>query len=79
MTTKWIKCSERMPENLKKVLIFVDYEIYVATYYEHPYLNGRGNFIVIELGCGWENTSLEFEEYEVSYWMPLPNPPESEE
>jgi cell division protein FtsB len=59
----WVRCSDKMPENLKEVLAYVEREeqMVVAVY---------------EKGEGWYETYNDATiEYPVTHWMPLPTPP----
>lgn len=60
----WVKCSERLPEAFKDVLIFdTDRVVRVAFY--SPSSSG---FDAYDTGVV----------YNATYWMPLPEPPEDE-
>lgn len=58
---KWISISERLPEELKNVLVYTDVGSFVETAHW--------------TGYRWEKT-WDFEVlYGVTHWMPLPEPP----
>lgn len=67
---EWIKCSDRMPDNLQPVLIYTPSKLWLC-----PIATA-----IIELGC-WASTGndenevswLEFSD--VTHWMPLPEAP----
>ncbi|RLA66565.1 MAG: hypothetical protein DRQ88_05920 [Epsilonproteobacteria bacterium] len=63
----WIKCSDRMPDEWEDVLIWAAKDENV----EMAYFNNQD-----ELKDYWQNNSFTWATDEVSYWMPLPSPPE---
>jgi hypothetical protein len=67
----WIKCSERMPEQHREVLILVPERVamFVASYEEHTYSHS-GHTV-----RHWTIPDNDFDADEVSHWMPLPEPP----
>lgn len=70
MTTKWIKCNERMPEENKNVLIFLlNKEVHEG--YMYKAYNSLTRFNSFSM----KSIDSRF----VSHWQPLPNPPEGEE
>ena len=66
---RWIPCSERLPEEDSRVLAFGENGIMIANYLE-------GWFYYIENEDG---DMCPSDDIEVSYWMPLPAPPEVED
>ncbi|URY99398.1 hypothetical protein HC6_0053 [Escherichia phage HC6] len=57
--SQWIKCSERMPEQFKAILVFNEYgEIWSGAY--DRYWDFYCDNVLVE--C-------------VTHWMPLPDPP----
>lgn len=64
----WISVKDRLPEEDSRVLAFVENGIMIANYLE-------GWFYYIENEDG---DMCPSDDIEVSYWMPLPEPPESE-
>lgn len=56
---KWIKCSERMPENMIPVLV----------------TNKNGEMFVAEWEVEYENWHLPAAGYYPTHWMPLPEKP----
>ncbi len=63
--SKWIPCSERMPENYKNVLLYgkkIGILKGFFTAYKDLYIADSGNTGV--------------RKYAVTHWMPLPDPPE---
>jgi hypothetical protein len=64
----WVACSERMPENNLRVLIFRSDICHIATYHSHKTKtrpNGR-----------WHSGGKEYH-YPVTHWMPLPAAPQN--
>ncbi len=65
--TEWIKCSERLPEDVTKVLIAV--------------LNPWGYTVEASWWCGggdppyWSVGDDMIDVEHVTHWMPLPEPP----
>lgn len=64
MTDKWIKCSERMPEQYKVVLI----------------VDGSGSIYVacLNLRMTWDDGYFYDDISDVTHWMPLPDAPNQE-
>lgn len=59
---EWIKCSDRMPEQYKEVIIITDCKsIFVAS------LNSR---------MTWDDGDFFDDIRDVTHWMSLPNPPQ---
>lgn len=67
-TQSWISVKDRLPEEDSRVLAFVENGIMIANYLE-------GWFYYIENEDG---DMCPSDDIEVSYWMPLPEPPEVE-
>lgn len=63
---KWIPVTERLPEDDGEVLCINDYHFYIVGWL---YCDDVGNYI-----CESDNEIM----YDVTHWMPLPQPPESE-
>jgi len=64
---KWIKVSESLPENLSSVIGCFDQ-------------NKVGNFYYQEMDKKWYQDGWGNElsrTFDITHWMPLPNPPES--
>lgn len=65
----WIKCSERLPENGQSVIAYqksdVDFETASLYYVVSGYFNGQK----FNLDDG------SSDEYPITHWMPLPEPP----
>ena len=59
---EWIKCSDRLPEKGKKVLMFSDI-IWMG------FINKRGHWV------DWHDWNKP--DYPVTHWQPLPEKPES--
>ena len=65
----WIKCSERLPEARTEVLAFVHSED------DERYID----VVMLDSIGMWDNVNgMEYCSYEVTHWMPLPDPPEDE-
>lgn len=66
--SEWVKCSERMPEEGKDVIVYDDLEqVHEGCYFQY------GDRTV------WEIPSYNpsyYDEVNVTHWMPLPEPPE---
>lgn len=57
---EWIKCSERLPDDNKMVLVF-----------EHDKNGDGGSYNIV---WGW-SVDVAFKRGITSHWMPLPKPP----
>lgn len=71
--SEWIKCSDRLPDNEKSVLIFVPSynEIHTAEFCDWPECDDwHVSF------AKHTHAVLVFEQKEVSHWQPLPSAPE---
>ena len=56
---EWVKCSERMPEHSKTILVVTAFGEYWTGYFDRNYV----------FWC--DETKVE----NVTHWMPLPEPP----
>lgn len=65
---EWVKTANRLPEEQKEVLIYLpEYDsVEMAALFTIPSMNLRE----------WEQNEGAYMLDEVSYWMPLPEPPE---
>ena len=61
---KWIKCSDRMPDEYIDVLACGEEGIIIAKYYGED--------------CGGWATSMNKSSDNITHWQPLPEPPENE-
>ena len=68
---QWIKCSEKMPENGKDVLVVIKEDEYTDICVGETY--GEGNWLIN--GEFWYEKS----DPAITHWMPSPKPPEEEE
>ena len=66
---EWIKCSERLPEHLDKVLVVYEHSdnILMANYQDGIY-HDKGFFVYYADGRKMTHSPI-------THWMPLPNPP----
>lgn len=63
---KWTLCSDKMPAELVAVIVFIPDQDYVGS-------------AVWEKSEGWyENFEGELIDSEVTHWMPLPSPPNTQ-
>lgn len=83
--TRWISCSERMPEKGMQLLLYVPKTekarqsgIFTGELKEVKANNGSGNFWNRPTpGSDWTLWGWSyFEKPNVTHWMPLPEPPE---
>lgn len=65
--SKWIKCSEKMPENGKSVLVVITQDGYTDICVGETY--GEGDWMIS--GEFWYEKS----DPAITHWMPLPEPP----
>ena len=72
--SSWIKCSERMPNEDVKVLVYaprhqrIECAMYIERYSQDPTSNYRA----------WDFGEYDLHPSEVTHWMPLPDKPEGE-
>ena len=72
---KWIPVSERLPESIiNKVLVYCKCGYVCFGHYEKY----KGNAIWYNLETQKEFTTWDFDDYEVTHWMPLPTKPKGE-
>lgn len=66
LNMRWVKCSDKFPDNSDNVLCLFRYELYG---------HKKNNILICYYRNGWEN---EHEETwgTCTHWMPLPKPPE---
>lgn len=75
----WIKCSERMPENGGRYLVYNQKgsHMHNCLAYNYPYPCCKPNIAYYnDLWTGWRWESGNDDIPVVTHWMPLPNPPE---
>lgn len=68
-----IPCSERLPEQDKKYITYAETTKYCT--HNEIYDDGRVNILYFD-GKEWYDDECIY--YNVTHWMPLPSPPESE-
>lgn len=71
---RWISVKDRLPERHKTVLMYLQSDTnYISAYYEIGFYQPQK--------AKWYCEDLNYIEdcYTVTHWMPLPEPPESEE
>lgn len=66
---KWIRTTVVLPKNYQKVIIFIQWmdgrkSVSVASYWEYKFCEVTTN-----------DPFLNIEQYEITHWMPLPEPP----
>lgn len=65
----WIKCTDRLPEPGKEVIIYITMKNFTG--YPKVHIGWTSDYV-----SGWEcPDNFCLENYEVSHWMELPNPP----
>ncbi len=69
----WIKCSDKLPETDKSVIMFVHNDNYEYTNITIGYLE-REDSLYNQLQQ-WTSFEDHFDMEDVSHWMPLPKPP----
>lgn len=63
--SKWIKCSDRMPESMRQVLFYDErFKDCAVGYYNK-------NYNAIQVGCALLGINGEYERF--THWMPLPS------
>lgn len=65
---KWIPCSERLPENDAKCLVYFDRRVAMARWYGD--YDEHGAWYIIS-----DDVPKLYRIKNVPYWMPLPEPP----
>lgn len=58
--SQWIKCSEQMPKERVRVLVYANQNIFVADF---------------DMGRWFSNISNSYVLDSITHWMPLPQPP----
>ena len=64
----WIKCSERLPEEGQKIIIFMPNFIN-GSWTETAFFGSNGSWCL-------SASILSIEKTKITHWMPLPDPPE---
>lgn len=83
---KWIPVTERLPElfdkdqDWSKTVLFITTQGYIFSGYRHIAIPQKSFYDDDWTPPYWLNESeeLEFEDDEVTHWMPLPEPPKGE-
>ena len=74
---KWIKCSERLPEDFQKVLFLNKLKgTFAGIFAKRKDINSSDGWLYnCDNTCAycWQNA---YHNDEILYWMPLPKPPE---
>lgn len=66
--SQWIKCSERMPREGENVIVYDNFrQVHEGNYLQY------GDLVCWEL---YSYNSSYYDEIKVTYWMPLPEPPQ---
>lgn len=79
----WISVKDRLPEESGEYLVYVQYPCYeepirsVVNYDQYCEAFGEWREFFDPHTLGWVGS--EFEELDVLFWMPLPEPPEVEQ
>ena len=80
METKWISIKDKLPDEQQNVLVTSGNEPYIAKLdrFDPSYLNELTWYIQ---GAPWRggNWGTSLDKSNVTHWMPLPNPPKTEE
>lgn len=71
---KWVRVSERLPEDDRYVLIFTP-EFSFRTTYVSWYDEKKGWFKDFGNDCCWNGEPYFYEDGEVTHWAELPFPP----
>ena len=71
--SEWIPCREVLPEQDKKYITYAETTKYCT--HNEIYDDGRINILYFD-GKEWYDDECIY--YNVTHWMPLPEPPESE-
>ena len=73
---EWIACKEQLPEELVYVLACTDLGerkiAYYETFEEYVFEGGFNHF---KESSRWRSQGGTFMRYEITHWMPLPEPP----
>ena len=72
---EWISTKDKLPEDQQYVLVAV-MEGYPPSFYPHVFMYEE---YTRSVGFFWAENNRRFREYEVEWWMPLPEPPKGEE
>lgn len=79
--TRWIPCSERMPESGLTVHVFAvegECELFFDAYYLKTYGEWRTYDVRARMGVNGFTFAVH-PDVKITHWMPLPEPPEERE
>lgn len=68
----WIPCSERLPEEKRRVLLFTEYKTIAYGYFTGCYYSNKPVFAIT---ISRKSERSWYEENRIAHWMPLPEPP----
>ena len=69
---EWIPCSERIPEEGKRVLVWFEYFRYGN--YNKPFQTWGISYTIDEAWSGFVNGQSGWKDLKILAWMPLPEP-----
>lgn len=75
---EWINVKDRLPEHDQRVLIFAESKENFDTIIQISHIGNVGLFPSTPIWDWIAPFQYFFMNYEITHWMPLPNPPERE-